>query len=287
MRPTGYRLETDAQRAWLERVASDAQLEEPECLRERAAVLERLEAHFGDATGVGAEASCLAAALRARLEAVDQRLFEQLRADLRCGRGRERLLRLAATDVAEGGDGYDHRDDLVAGILALATPGEVPEPGEDMVFYQPTPARHVFDLIARAELGRDDVLVDLGSGLGHVPLLAGLCTDARAIGVELQGAYVACARAAAAALNLDRVTFVEQDARAADFSTGTVFYLYTPFGGSILRAVLDALRAQAARRPIRVSSYGPCTRVLAGEPWLAATAPVDPARVALFTSAPR
>ena len=40
-------------------------------------------------------------------------------------------------------------------------------------------------------------------------------------------------------LKLERVTFIQQDARAADFSGGTVFYLYTPFTGSILRSVLD------------------------------------------------
>ncbi|HEY6941484.1 MAG TPA: hypothetical protein VI238_08445 [Dokdonella sp.] len=86
------------------------------------------------------------------------------------------------------------------------------------------------------------------------------------------------------ALKLDRVAFFEQDARVADLSTGTVFYLYTPFGGPILRAVLDALRAQASQRPIRVCSYGPCTSAIGGEAWLVPTAPVEPGRIAAFAS---
>ncbi|MGN6520722.1 MAG: methyltransferase domain-containing protein, partial [Dokdonella sp.] len=168
--------------------------------------------------------------------------------------------------------------------LQLEAPGAVPGPEAEMVSYQPTPARHVFDLLSRTTLGTDDVLVDLGSGLGHVPLLAGLCSDARAIGIELQAAYVERARAAAASLRLARVAFIEQDARAADFSVGTVFYLYTPFSGSILREVLDALRVQSLRRPIRICSYGPCTLELARETWLTAAHAIDAGRVAVFSA---
>lgn len=265
---------------WLDRLEHDVALDLAESVRERGEVLDRLETCFpaypDPATARRVEA------LRARFEAVDRRLAAGLRADLRAGRGRERLLRLAATSGAVRGDHYDHLDDLVAGLLQLEAPAAVPEPQAEMVFYQPTPARHVFDLVARSALGAGDVFVDLGSGLGHVPMLVGLCTDARATGIEWQPAYVERARAAAAALQLQRVVFVQQDARAADLSTGTVFYLYTPFTGSILRAVLDALRVEAGKRPIRVCSYGPCTHVLAREPWLASPEPVEADRIALF-----
>jgi hypothetical protein len=85
-------------------------------------------------------------------------------------------------------------------------------------------------------------------------------------------------------LHLDRVSFLHQDARVADLSLGTVFYLYTPFTGSILRAVLDRLRREAATRPIRISSYGPCTSVIAEEPWLVAATAPEADRIALFRS---
>jgi hypothetical protein len=67
---------------------------------------------------------------------------------------------------------------------------------------------------------------------------------------------------------LGRVLFAEQDAREADFSTGTVFYFYTPFTGSILRAVLDLLRKEATTRRIKVCAFGPCAGDVAGEAWL-------------------
>jgi hypothetical protein len=181
-------------------------------------------------------------------------------------------------------EGYDHLDELLGGILPFTLPDEVAAPASEMVFYQPTPARHVFDLIERTALTASDVLVDLGSGLGHVPLLAALCTDAHAVGIEREAAYVACARQCAEALDLATVEFIQQDARAADFSLGTVFYLYTPFTGSILRTVLDALRHEAGRREIRVCTYGPCTPLVAAEPWLQATGPSGPERVREFRS---
>jgi 16S rRNA A1518/A1519 N6-dimethyltransferase RsmA/KsgA/DIM1 with predicted DNA glycosylase/AP lyase activity len=153
-----------------------------------------------------------------------------------------------------------------------------------MVFYQPTPARHIFHMIAVTALTASDVLVDLGSGLGHVPLLVSMCTGASSVGIEVEASYVERARQCAQRLNLNRVAFIQQDARAADLSGGTVFYLYTPFTGSTLRCVLNLLRREAATRRIRICTYGPCTSVIAEESWLVATAAPATDRIAVFSS---
>ena len=137
-----------------------------------------------------------------------------------------------------------------------------------MVAYQPTPARHIFEMIRRCQFTADDVFVDIGSGLGHVPLLVAVCTPARAVGIELEPSYIESARKSAADLQLRNVGFIAQDVRDADLSTGTFFYLYTPFRGTILRTVLDRLRAQANTREIRVCTFGPCTPLVEAEPWL-------------------
>src|SRR6185312_2094526 len=97
-------------------------------------------------------------------------------------------------EACRAGDAYDWRDELVAGVLPFGEPGEASPLPPEMVFYQPTPARHVFDLLDRLALDADDVLVDLGSGLGHVPLLTAICTPARGIGIEIEPVYVAPAR---------------------------------------------------------------------------------------------
>lgn len=232
----------------------------------------------------GQDRAARAQALRGRLEHAAARLHRRLRALVRAGQGPALFRRWQQAPIGVSvGEGYDALDELVAGLLRLADPGtEGPALEPEMVFYQPTPARHVLDTLARLGLGPRDVLVDLGSGLGHVPMLAALCTGAHAVGVEWQASHVAVARQAARALRLERVGFVAQDARAADLSTGTVFFLYTPFVGSVLREVLDALHAEGRRRTIRVCTLGPCTGTVVGEAWLRAEGPVSTDRVVVF-----
>jgi len=139
-------------------------------------------------------------------------------------------------------------------------------------------------LIGRTGLTEQDVLIDIGSGLGHVPMLVSICTLARCVGIELQTAYVECARFTAQQLKLDNVTFLDQDVRAADLSRGTVFYLYTPFTGSMLRAVLDRLRTESGKRGIRICTFGSCTTTVAYERWLRALDASDEDRIAVFRS---
>jgi hypothetical protein len=296
----------DALERVVRQVEEDRSLLEPDRLRERLEALDRLDASLAflpDANeGVpgsgskGGELSVRARALCARLEAANEELYEAIRGEIRRGRGRDALLRWVQTCSEEAGGNagygarYDYLDELVSGVLQF----EEPEAGEasrepEMVFYQPTPARHIFDLIGGnliggAALSAEDVVVDLGSGLGHVPLLVSICTEARSIGIELEAAYVECARRCTQRLNVKKATFLCQDARAADLSGGTVFYLYTPFAGSILRDVLDRLGRETATRRIRICTYGPCTAVVAKEPWLEAVAAVEMDRIVLCRS---
>jgi len=100
----------------------------------------------------------------------------------------------------------------------------------------------------------------------------------------VQAAYVASARECAQSLHLSRVQFIPQDAREADRSSGTVFYLYSPFNGSILADVLSTLRMESTRRSINICSLGPCTRKVANETWLKATALPDMERITVFDS---
>jgi hypothetical protein len=117
-----------------------------------------------------------------------------------------------------------------------------------------------------------------------VPLLVSVVTGAQSLGIEVQATYVASARECAQSLNLSRVRFIRQDAREADLSSGTVFYLYSPFNGSILTDVLSTLRMESTRRSIKICSLGPCTRTVADETWLKASTPPYSGRIAVFDS---
>jgi hypothetical protein len=270
----------------------------PGKLRERLIALDDLDAAFG---GFDFEDSMRCAnsrilqrakALRTRLEAANAELYQSVRADIvRGGQPRELLHWLgdsACQNESKGplpGLGFDYRDELVSGVLQLCEPSEPNfQPSPEMVFYQPTPVRHILHLIAATGLAEDDVFVDLGSGLGHVPLLVSMVTGAQSLGIEVQAAYVASARECAQRLHLSRVRFIPQDAREADLSSGTVFYLYSPFNGSILTDVLSALRMESTRRSIKICSLGPCTRTVANETWLKASALRDAGRITVFDS---
>ncbi len=233
-----------------------------------------------------------AKAVRARIEAVNAAIYESIRSEVGRGTPPAKLLhwiRLcrSGTPELEPGLGYDHLDELIRGVLPLAEPEGAVAPGPEMVFYQPTPARHILALIEASGLCEDDVLVDLGSGLGHVPMVASMLTGARAIGIEVDPAYVQSARECAALLGLEGVSFADQDAREADLSAGTVFHLYTPFSGGMLRAVLGRLRREGEKRTIRVCTLGPCATTVANEGWLRADGAVDAERITCFRSHPK
>lgn len=277
--------------ARLDVLERDASLREPARLRERSDALDWLDTCLAlgvSAAGDDAVLRQRIEALAAELQAVDDALSAQIRQAIRRGEGAQALRAWMAAaesgpDADDSSDRYDHLDNLISGVLAIRESSEPIVPLDlGMVFYQPTPARHIFDALARLALDERDVLVDLGSGMGHVPLLAAICSPARCIGVEWQGAYVASARRCAQDLGLARAAFVQGDARQANLSTGTVFYLYTPFDGDMLRVMLDRLAAEARNRPIRLCTHGPCTERVARESWLRPVGACRPDRPAIF-----
>ena len=277
---------------------ADSSLFQPEQLWKRLIALDDLDAGFGGFDSKDA-ARCAdlrihkrAKSLRTRLEAANAALYQSVRSDIVRGGQPRALLQWLQDSTSQDqsknpspGLGFDCRDELVSGVLQLHEPSEpnlLRSP--EMVPYQPTPVRRIRHLIASTALTEADVFVDLGSGLGHVPLLVSMMTGAQSLGIEVQAAYVASSRECAQSLHLDRARFIQQDAREADLSSGTVFYLYSPFNGSILTDVLSALRLESTRRSIKICSLGPCTRTVANETWLKACALPDTGRITVFDS---
>ena len=235
----------------------------------------------------------LSTRVREALEAVDDRLFQRLQAEIQAGlHQREGFKHLAYQyfDPISGESGYDNLDIFINRLFPFQ---DVPEPTKDlepeMVYYQKTPARIVFELaghlraggqVAEGHLGTGDhretgsppdvgdVFFDLGSGLGQVVILVHLLTGIPSRGIEFEPAFCAYARDCADWLRLPGVTFLNTDARDADYGEGTVFFLFTPFRGEMLKQVLALLQKEAVTRKIKVMTYGPCTEQVAKEPWL-------------------
>lgn len=273
-------------RTLIEVLEHDAGLRQPQYLRQRLDALDRLELLASTASGaVPPELRQRVARVQADFDALNAALYAQSREDIRRGIVPSLLARCMAEAAQEevAGDGYDWRDELLDGVLQLSPPAStIAALPPEMVAYQPTPARHILALLARAQLSAGDVLLDFGSGLGHVPLLTSICTGAAAIGIEREPAYVACARAGASALQLSNVQFHCQDARTADLAPATLFYLYTPFVGAVLHDMLEILRRQSAGRSIRIAAHGPCVATLAAQDWLRAEGIPAPDRITLF-----
>jgi hypothetical protein len=216
--------------------------------------------------------------VKRQLENIDDNLFQRLRADIQMGsctgtalKGliNEYVGRDSKGNKQQDQIGYDSLDVFINGLLLIQPiPIETKAREPEMVFYQPTPARIIFELIEKAHLTREDVFYDLGSGLGHVPILVNLLSGATAKGIEFEPAYCDYARVCAADLNLSYVEFINLDARTADYSEGTAFFMYTPFEGKVLQEVLEKLCGESRSRRIRLFTYGACTPQVSRQSWL-------------------
>jgi SAM-dependent methyltransferase len=230
------------------------------------------------------------------LEEIDTNLFQKLRADIKSGgyTGKAFINLVneyvdfnVADNEHQEYPGYDNLDIFINGLSPLQTmPEQTKDLEPEMVYYQKTPARVIFELVEKVHFGNDDVFFDLGSGLGQVAILVNLLTGITVKGVEFEPAFCDYARACAAELNLTNVTFINADARKADYSDGTLFFMFTPFRGDIMQEVLAILRKESLQRKIKIITYGPCTAQVASQNWFHFATPKndDVYKLAVFTS---
>jgi len=124
---------------------------------------------------------------------------------------------------------------IASGLLTTPAPGmPATRPSSQSsqkpldVIYVPTPAEVVRQMLLTAKVGCGDVVFDLGSGDGRIPIAA--VRDfgaARGVGIDLDPQRVAEARANAAAAGVsDRVVFLQQDLFEADLAEASVIAMY-------------------------------------------------------------
>ena len=136
---------------------------------------------------------------------------------------------------------------LPAAAFAQAlAPGEIPQIGQlskDSVWV-PTPERMIRRMLQLADTTAKDVVIDLGSGDGRIPIHAARHFGAKAIGVELEGNLVRLARETAAKQGVAHLaTFEQEDLFKADLSRATVVALYiSPGVMTRLKPVLLGLK---------------------------------------------
>jgi len=218
--------------------------------------------------------------LHAQLTAMAQASMDSLIQDIRSKQSTPSTLKRRFNQVAHSvanlstcdQPDYDRFDDFLTHLFQVDyEPSETRNRTEEMVYLQPTPGRIILDMINEVSFTDADCFYDLGSGLGRVPILVSLLTGVRAVGIEYEPTYVQFSRYSAQKLRISNVAFRNGDARDADISDGTVFFMYTPFTGNILRLVLNRLRALSGRKSITLCTYGPCTPTIEQETWLRST----------------
>lgn len=95
------------------------------------------------------------------------------------------------------------------------------------VIYVPTPFQVVDAMLDLAEVKPGDVLYDLGSGDGRIPITAAKRYGIRAVGIDINPDRIAEANANAKEADLTRqVTFRDADLFQTDFSEASVVTLY-------------------------------------------------------------
>ena len=138
---------------------------------------------------------------------------------------------------------------LGVGAAAAQTPAQAYQPqigqlGKDVVWV-PTPERLIERMLQMADTTPGDIVVDLGSGDGRIPIAAVKKFGARAVGIEFDADLVKYSIAAAAREGVSgRARFSREDFFKTDLSAATVVTLYvSPTIMMQLQPRLLALRA--------------------------------------------
>jgi protein-L-isoaspartate O-methyltransferase len=131
--------------------------------------------------------------------------------------------------------------------------------GQKIAPFATTPEDVVDRMLTLAKVTATDVVYDLGSGDGRIPIAAALKHGARGVGIEIDATLVEEARANAKAAGVAHlVEFRLEDALTADISKATVVTLYVLASGNAkLRPVLTRQLKPGTRIVSHAFSMGP------------------------------
>jgi precorrin-6B methylase 2 len=131
---------------------------------------------------------------------------------------------------------------LIAGIALVASGSQTPRRAPD-IYYTPTRHEVADAMLELAEVKQDDIVYDLGSGDGRLPIIAAQKYGARGVGIEIDPRLVEVSKQNARDGGVgDRVRFVEGDLFTADISAASVVTLY--LSTSVMRLLEPKLKSE-------------------------------------------
>ena len=114
----------------------------------------------------------------------------------------------------------------LAAAIVLAAPAAAREQQPDVIFV-PTPYEVVDEMLRLARVRKGDVLYDLGSGDGRIPVTAAKRFGVRAVGIDIDPQRIKEANENAHKNGVARlVTFRQEDLFKTDFKEASVVTLY-------------------------------------------------------------
>jgi Histone methylation protein DOT1 len=137
------------------------------------------------------------------------------------------------------------------GISTSGRYGDGDATSGEHIYYVTTPYVSIFQILGSLSLTPADVFVDLGSGKGRVVCCAATYDIDRAIGVEDVESLYELGKHNAQRLRGRRapVIFIRGKAEKFDYTQGTVFYLFNPFGPETMKEMLRRLEYGLFTKP--------------------------------------
>jgi SAM-dependent methyltransferase len=135
--------------------------------------------------------------------------------------------------------------------LGIRTTGWTAPINRGGVHYTPLPYQLVFRMLRRAQLGSDDVFIDVGCGKGRVVCCACRYPIRRVVALEVNGRLLAEAMENVSRVKGRKVAVepVEGPAEEYEFRDASVIYLYNPFDQPTTHQVLGRIRDSYRAHP--------------------------------------
>ena len=160
---------------------------------------------------------------------------------------------------------------LAAAVLGAPSSAQIPRLRPPDVKFVPSPDSVVAAMLKLARVTAADVVYDLGSGDGRIPITAAKEYGARGVGIEIDPIRIREANDNLKKAGVgDRVTFVQQDLFEADISQATVvtLFLLTRLNQQLMPKLKRELRpgTRIVSHQFRMGRWRPDeTRVVEGE----------------------
>lgn len=162
--------------------------------------------------------------------------------------------------------------------FGIHTVGFLPEVGQHgqpdwRAAYVPATYRRIVAALRHVGVSPQDVMVDMGCGLGRAVFAASWLGARRAVGVEIDPPLAAQAQhnQRTSRLKARDISFVCASAEDHSLADTTVLFMFNPFGTGTMQTVIRNLEAELARRPrnLRIVYENPLqSAVLNASPYL-------------------